>query len=277
MADALVRGERIRSSIEPETVGQRLANGPGTPSAPLRRASFSQVPYAKLSDRITKGSRVVIDLHGLVRGRMECLDKELLFSDKISRTNSYEGEISCSSSEKSIGLLKNYFLYLTREQAELRKSFEEKVVKELECLKLTRAKIVTHHQGICEQALNDVDTAYSRLDLAKDKERYTKNSLRESQQKLKTIEEEISRTRKASPDERRAREKEKEKNTLGRMFGFHSSPEQDKEKQNKKMRKLMVEHRNCIEEIGIRRKDLLTKINMRDTVLEKVKTKNLLS
>ena len=65
-------------------------------------ATFNQIPFLTLSDRVDKGTKVCVDLHGVMRGRLDILDNELRFSDKISRINIYENEMPLSSSEKSI-------------------------------------------------------------------------------------------------------------------------------------------------------------------------------
>ena len=151
--------------------------------------------------------------------------------------NSYEFEISNSSSQKSIGFLKNYFLYLHKEQTSLRRTFEDAIVKDMEIYKIARGKVVSQYLNLCQTAIGDVESAYSRLDIAKLNVQRVRGSLQEAKDKLGAIEQELLQMSQMTEEQKREREREQEKNIMGRMFGaFQPSLHQEKEKLIKKVR-----------------------------------------
>jgi hypothetical protein len=193
------------------------------------------------------------------------------------RVNTYEHEITSSSSEKSIGMMKNYFLFLARDQAILRRNFEDGVVKDLECYKIARGKVTSQYLGLCENAITEVDTAYTKLDAAKAHSEKLKAHLDETTEKLDALERSALELSQMSDQQRKERERELDKNVLGRMFGaFQLTPEQEKEKLLKKVNKGKYELLAANEEIATRRKELLRKVQIRDDTIDKV-TKNIRS
>jgi len=168
-------------------------------------------------------------------------------------------------------MMKNYFLYLTREYNLLRKSFEDNIVKDLESFKVTRGKVTSQYQSLCQTAIADVESSYQKLDNAKLNAQRIKASLVDANEKLVALEVTVAEIAKTTEDQKKDKEKEKEKNFMAKMFNsFQVTPEQEKESQSKKVSKLQHELLAATEELSMKRKELIRKIAIRDDAIDKV-------
>ena len=183
----------------------------------------------------------------------------------------YENEITSSSSEKSIGMMKNYFLYLTKDFQSIKKNFEDTIVKDLEYYKISRFKNTSQYMNICNTALCDVEQAYVKLENAKSNSEKIRGYLSEAKLKLSNLESSSPDTTNVSDEPKKEKEQQEKNNLMGRMFGaFHNTPEQDREKYTKKVTKFQHELLAANEEISSRKKELVRKIEIRDDTLDKV-------
>lgn len=163
---------------------------------------------------------------------------------------------------------------MAREQAILRKNFDEGVVKDLECYKIARSKVVSQYLTLCQNAISEVDSAYSKLDAAKALRSVVKNSLDEASEKLEGMDKLARELASMTEQQRREREREQNKDVLGRMFGLTLTPEQEREKALKKVNKLKCELLAATEDITSKRRELIRKIEIRDDTIDKVKILN---
>ena len=200
-----IGGDNEASETAPPSSSRCPPPAPPSSSSSLHNrpvATFNQIPFQQLSDRVEKGTKVCIDLHGVMKGRLDILDQESRFSDMISRTNIYENEIPQSSSEKSIGMMKNYFLYLTRELVEGRKYLDESVAREMEGYKLCHHKQTSQYTTICQTAISEVDIAYQKLDFSKEKAKLIETSLKDAKGKLHQVQLQLDNIARLSAEEK---------------------------------------------------------------------------
>lgn len=195
-------------------------------------------------------------------------DREIGYSLRVSRPNLYENEIRLSTSERALGYLKNYYLYLSKDQAAFRRHMDEEVVFELDNYKSIRLADVTKHKTEIEKVLEDVKQNEENLIKAKRSLMKTLDDVQAGKDKLLLIEKAIEDFLAKMTEEKK---KEKEK-VIGRFFSaFESNPIQEKEKQLKKIERLEQEAAMKVKDIAAKKKILLESIARKDDVYGKVK------
>ena len=97
--------------------------------------TFEQIPLSTVVARIDAGNECLQELLFAFRSRLELEEKNMQICTKISRQNIFEHEISNSSSEKSLGFMKNYYIYLSQENVRYHKGLMEDVIRNLENVK----------------------------------------------------------------------------------------------------------------------------------------------
>ena len=194
-------------------------------------------------------------------------DREIGYSMRVSRPNLYENEIRFSTSERALGYLKNYYLYLSRDQALFRRHMDEEVVFELDNYKSIRLADITKHKTEIEKVLEDVKQNEENLIKSKKSLLKTLEDIQFAREKLFQIERAIEDFQAKMTEERK---KEKEK-VIGRFFSaFETNPIQEREKQVKKIERLDQEAAMKVKDIALKKKLLLESIARKDDVYGKV-------
>ena len=245
---------------------------------PMLIPTFHQIPYTSLINRIDQGTQSLFELHGLLNERKELEEKQIYYMSKVSRANLYSYEIETSSTERLLGFFKNYHLYLSKEYVKFHKEFNDEVVKMLEDFKISRAALVNKDKTFIQTKLREVNQAEEALDRAKKHAQKCKKDLEKSSEKLtnyeriyqeaKQKEEEKKREQAANPTARESGGKF----NVARMFtsAFESSPEQDRDRQQKKVEKRREELRLANEAILEKKRMLLDLLAQLDEGFQKV-------
>jgi hypothetical protein len=195
-------------------------------------------------------------------------DREIGYSMRVSRPNLYENEIRLSTSERALGYLKNYYLYLSKEQANFRRLMDEEVVFELDNYKAIRLSDITKHKTEIEKILEDIKENEENLLKSKRSLQKTNDDLSLAKDKLFQIEKSIEEFFSKQMTEERKKEKEK---VIGRFLSaFESTPLQDKERQLKRIERLEQEVLVRVKDVKDKKRILLESIKKKDDIYEKV-------
>jgi hypothetical protein len=216
--------------------------------------TFHQVPYSTLSRRVDSGSQGLFELTNLLAEKRDIDEKLIVYLLKVSRSNVYGYEIETSSSERLLGFFKNYHLFLSKEHIKLHKEYSENIVKALEDLKVNRSATINRNKVFITNKLREVTAAEEALDRAKKNQSKAKKDVEKAKEKLQGLERTIrenqlkagggssgslgiegghSSTGSSGAAGQPAREN---KFVMSRMFSaFEVTPEQERDKQSKKL------------------------------------------
>jgi hypothetical protein len=193
-------------------------------------------------------------------------DKELGYSTRVSRPNLYENEIRLSTSERALGFLKNYYLFLSKEQSSFRRSLDEEVVFQLENYKTIRYTEIMKHKTELDKINEEIKSNEENLVKAKRSLLKTLEEVHYGKEKLVQIERLIEEFLIKMTEEKK---KEKEK-VIGRFLSaFESNPMADKEKQIKKLDRLENEVNQKVKDIAMKKRILLESLSRKDEVVSK--------
>lgn len=237
--------------------------------------TFEQVPYNSLISRIDNGSQGLFELTNLFNERKELEEKNVLHSAKVSRSNIYEYEINSSSCECVLGFFKNYHLFLSKVQVKHHKGLGEIIIKDLDDLKISRAALVNRHKIAVQNCLREVAHAEEALDKAKKNYQKAKSDLERGKNKLVVCEAAVVEAQRVS-EEKKLREaggRDSNKFSMGRMLSaFENTPEQERDKQQKKVDRRNNEVALCQSQIVEKKAMLMDRISVMDSALQKVRT-----
>jgi hypothetical protein len=161
--------------------------------------------------------------------------------------------------------LKNYYLFVSREQAAHRRSLDEDLISELERTRLKRLNQVTEHKNNINDATDEAVTAAS--DLAKAKQSYIKvlGEVEIVRQKLSVAIKNLHALKSMTEAEKKKKKEEENKYSMGRLFSaFDRSPEDECKHQSKKLKKLEAEMVVKRQDIADKKKMLLDKIQRKE-------------
>jgi hypothetical protein len=193
-------------------------------------------------------------------------DKELGYSTRVSRPNLYENEIRLSTSERALGYLKNYYLYLSKEQSSFRRQLDEEVVFQLDNYKSIRLTDIIKHKTEIEKVLDEVKSHEENLVKAKKSLIKTLDEVQNCKEKLISTEKAIEELSLKMTEEKK---KEKEK-VIGRFLSaFESNPIQEKEKLLRRLERLDQEAGLKVKDIAQKKRSLLESIARKDEVYGK--------
>jgi hypothetical protein len=235
---------------------------------PMLVPTFHQVPYTTLVNRVDRGSQGLFEFTSLLNDRKELEEKQIYHFSKISRSQLFSYEIETSSSERLLGFFKNYHLFLQKEYMKYHKELTEIVLKNLEEFKVTRSSALNKSKVAITNKLRDVSLAEESLNASKKQFAKAKKDLEKSLDKLSnfykvmmdTKEEQRKKTEAAALSSSTTKEK-----FMSRMFSaFESTPEQDYEKQQKKVEKRKDELNNSFDNILEKKKILLSLLETLD-------------
>jgi hypothetical protein len=235
---------------------------------PMLVPTFHQVPYTTLVNRVDRGSQGLFEFTSLINDRKELEEKQIYHFSKVSRSQLFSYEIETSSSERLLGFFKNYHLFLQKEYMKYHKELSEIVLKNLEEFKVARSSALNKSKVAITNKLRDVSLAEESLNASKKQFTKAKKDLEKSLDKL-------SNFYKAMMDSKEDQRKKNEAAALSssttkekfmsRMFSaFESTPEQDYEKQQKKVEKRKDELNNSFDNILEKKKILLSLLETLD-------------
>lgn len=199
-------------------------------------------------------------------------DKELGYSTRVSRPNLYENEIRYSTSERALGFLKNYYLYLSKDQSHFRRQFDEEIVFQLDNYKTIRSNDITKHKLEIDKIHDEIKYHEDYLNKLKKQLLKLLEDVYHGKEKLIILNravEEFLLTKVANESAKKDYNTSKDK-VIGRILSaFDNNPITDKEKLLKKLEKLDHEVMNKMAEIASKKKVLLDCILRRDEVYKK--------
>ena len=166
---------------------------------------------------------------------------------------------------------KNYYLFLSREQASFRKALDEEVVFELDTFNAKRTADMIFQKKEIARATSEVETAMTALSQAKKNHTKTADQIQLTKDRIAYLDVTIEQNAKLNEEKKAEKEREK-KHLMGRILSaFESTPEQDREKQAKKLNKLQSELIHYEKDIQMKKLSLLEKIHHRDELYQKAK------
>jgi hypothetical protein len=220
--------------------------------------TFIQVPFHTLIHRMDNGSRGLLQFSSLLAERKDLLEKDIFYALKVGKSNVFDFEIEASTSERLLGFYKNYYLYLYRATMTHHKDYTDNVLHSLDLLKTQRGARILNIKQQIQNDLRNITTAKEGLEKAK------KVLLKANQDHVRATDK-LSGLEKAVLDAQRGQEEKqkeglvgKDKFLMGRVFSaFESHPEQDRDKQVRKVEKRRHELLAAKQGILERKKDLL--------------------
>ncbi len=248
-----------------------------TTTNPTKLATFDRVPLSKIIERVDEGNNCLSELVNVFKSKLDLEEKNFACSNRISRMNIYETEIHGSSSERALGLMKNFFIYLSQDQAKYSRHLSEDILKRLESVKTHRTLEVTRMKSHVTSSMKEVSLAVDALDRAKKAFTKAKMDVHLATSKLFALEQALLDYERGLEERRKERERDAlhgsgNKFSMGRMLSsaFEFTPEQDRDKQQ---RKLMKKKSNLLEagvEIATRKKALMMRLQERDAAIQMV-------
>ncbi|RYH23994.1 hypothetical protein EON65_17220 [archaeon] len=230
--------------------------------------SFLEVPFTTIINRIDDGSRGLLQLTTLLSEQHDLQEKDILYALKVGRSNVFDHEIEASTTERMLGFYKNYYLYLYKANMQHHKDYSEQILLNLEQLKSKRGSRVIHTKQSIQQDLKSVSIAKENLDKAKKVLNKAKADHLRAVDKLCGLEKTLAEFQRIS--EEKAKEAitrdSVNKFSVGRMFSqaFESNPEQDRDRQIRKVEKRKNEVLAARQGILQRRKELLDAYRLLD-------------
>jgi hypothetical protein len=170
-----------------------------------------------------------------------------------------------------IRYLKNYYLFVSREQASYRRNLDEDLISELEESRLKRLNQVTEHKNNISESTEEAAEASSNLIRAKQNYIKVLAEVEVVRQKLSVAVTNLHALKNMTDAERKKKKEEEKGYSMGRLFSaFERTPEEECKHQSKKLKKLeseMVLKRQEIEEKKI---ILLEKIQRKESFYTQV-------
>jgi hypothetical protein len=235
--------------------------------------SFQQIPYTELVKRIDAGSNGVLELSNMLHERKDLHEKMILFELKMSKANIFQHEIPTSTSERMLGFFKNLYIFVARSHIKTHKEFNDSVLKELDDLKSMRTSTVNRTKQLVNNGLRDIQMAEEALEKAKKAFNKAKHDYERSVDKLKNCERAVIEHQRVMEEKKKENAaKDPSKFSMGRMFqsAFEAHPEQDRDKQIKKVERRSDEMIHAANLIIERKRSLLSCMDALDRYLQEV-------
>lgn len=236
--------------------------------------SFQQIPYTELVKRIDAGSNGVLELSNMLHERKDLHEKTILFELKMSKANIFQHEIPTSTSERMLGFFKNLYIFVARSHIKTHKEFNDSVLKELDDLKSMRTSTVNRTKQLVNNGLRDIQMAEEALEKAKKAFNKAKHDYERSVDKLKNCERAVIEHQRVMEEKKKENAaKDPSKFSMGRMFqsAFEAHPEQDRDKQIKKVERRSDEMIHAANMIIERKRSLLSCMDALDRYLQEVR------
>ena len=152
------------------------------------KATFQQLPIGIVSDRVTEGGSAIDEIWKIFHGRAELEEKNIIFSLKASHMNVHQHEIPHSTSAHACGLLKNYYVYSSRDQAAFHESLNNQVVNHLEEVKGNLTASAEPQKALIRDSTKHLSSSYDLLEKAKNNQKKAEADLKSAIEKLMSLE-----------------------------------------------------------------------------------------
>lgn len=126
-----------------------------------------------------------------------------MFSLKASNTNIHQYEIPHSTSAHAFGILKNYYVYSSRDQALFHENLNSKVVKSLEEIRNECLSNIEHQKLLIRNATKQSSSAYDALEKAKSNYKKAESELSIASDKLESLVNNVEGSERNSSDRRK--------------------------------------------------------------------------
>lgn len=153
----------------------------------LLKPSFLQLPICTATDRVGDSGKSIDELWRLFHARAELEEKNIIFSLKSSNINIHHFEIPNSTYAHAFGILKNYYIYKSRDQSLYHENLNNQVVKLLEQTKTHSAALVEHHKNLLRHSTRNTATSHDSLEKAKSNFRIAEADLILASEKLEQL------------------------------------------------------------------------------------------
>ncbi len=280
--------------VEQDITEKPLSQREGMINFPLLIPTFHQIPYTTLTNRIDQGSQSLLELSTILNERKEIEEKNIHYYTRVSRSNLFNYEIETSSSERLLGFFKNYHLYLSKEyHHRFNKDYQEQILKLLDEYKIQRANMINKNKNFITGKLKEVSLAEDLLDRSKKLYMKNKKDYEKSVEKLINYEKIYQEAKQKELQQQLllanaggiagvggnggnttggASVKEGKFSNVARMFSsaFESTPEQDRDRQQKKVEKRKEEMNQSYDQILEKKQILLDLLKQLDEGFYKV-------
>ena len=236
----------------------------------IRKLTFESIPYAVVLDRVENGEKSSIELLRAFQQRVEQEEKNVQYSAKLSRISMYENEIKQSTIEKSLGYLKNYFLFNWKEQVKSQVDLDTKVIKKFNEERMIRLDELERFKRRVNSGKKECDTMTDNLNKAKKAYEKTKIDLKQAKDRLVMLnavclENEINNEKKV--------EKVSNKGTFGRMISstkglWETTPESERIRWGQKVQRREKRLQDCLIDIAIKKRLLAERIDETDNAVQ---------
>ena len=152
------------------------------------KATFQQLPIGTVSERVSEGGSSIDEIWKIFHSRAELEEKNIIFSLKASHMNVHQHEILHSTSAHACGLLKNYYVYSSRDQAAFHESLNNQVVNTLEEVKMNLTATAEPQKALIRDSTKHLSSSYEFLKKAKNNHKKAEADLRTATEKLISLE-----------------------------------------------------------------------------------------
>lgn len=238
--------------------------------------SFRSVPVLTVLETCSRGSDSLSGLLEIMEGRLSLEKTSYSFSQTVSTKSLHELELRLSTGERTMGILKNYYLYGAMEQLKYQRAMKEGVVAKLSNLKTARAAVMQRSKTLIENSSREVKLAGEALNKAKVVFSKAKLEVHVQRDKLKVLEQEAAEAAAAAAEILAKQRAEggadgeggaaKGKGTFSKMFSaaFETTPEMERDKQAKRVGRRVSDLISASADIKTKKALLCEKISVRD-------------
>lgn len=228
--------------------------------------TFDSVPVLTVIECCNRGTESLNGLLEIFEGRLALDKSSLVFCQTVSTKNLHDLELPKSSSERTMGLLKNYYLYMASEQLKYQRKLKEGVIARLRECASARQGVMHRSKTTIETCSRDVKQAGELLSKAKQSFVRAKMEMTTQREKLASLEKAVD----VAKVDRLAQEKDQQsggdKKTFSRMLSaaFESTPEAERDKQEKRVGRRAHDLIVASADIKTRKALLTEKMSIRD-------------
>ena len=232
--------------------------------------SFESIPYQRVLERIDKGEISTLELFRCYQQRLEQEEKNVHYSAKLSRIAIYEHEIKQSTCEKSLGYLKNYFLFNWKEQVKCQVDLDTKIVKTISEERLSRITELDVFKKAVSTCMKDCEIMTDHLNKAKKLYEKSQCDLKIAKDRLVLVEA-VCLENEMNNDKKE--EKAPNKGILRGMLSstkqlWESTPEGERIKFREKVKRREKRVEDCLSNIAVRKRVLKERIEDTDNAIQ---------
>lgn len=188
-------------------------------------------------------------------------------SVRISRLNVYENEIWKSTAEQSLGFMKNYFLFLSREQTQYRAHLGERVLAQLQKMQEEQSTRISTRRARLSQVQTEVKSMRAHLQRARKNLKKCETDLQTAEQKVVVCSQAVEESQRQAAAKKNERG-DKESKLFKFISSFEVTPEHELQRQTKKVAKLTAELENHKTEIRVTKQHVIDALSQFDSEVD---------